>query len=69
MTKMKFELGDHVRIHSGAENGGIIGRAEYVNTCNNYLVRYVAGDGRAIESWWAEDALELVAANLTLVEG
>lgn len=54
----KFGLGDKVRLSLSAEPGQIIGRAEYMNSMNSYLVRYLAGDGRAVESWWQEDAIE-----------
>lgn len=57
MTSFIFSLNDKVRICDGDEHGVIVGRAEYTNCCNNYLVRYHCGDGRAIESWWNEDAL------------
>jgi hypothetical protein len=41
------------------EGGEIIGRSEYSNSCNNYYVRYRAGDGRQTETWLAEDAIAL----------
>lgn len=53
----KFELNQEVKIFRSEEHGVVIGRAEYANGLNNYLVRYVAADGRAVESWWQEDAL------------
>jgi hypothetical protein len=53
----KFELGQEVAIVVSGENGNVIGRAEYLNADPSYLVRYKAGDGRAIESWWSQDAL------------
>lgn len=52
----KFELGAKAQLVSG-EAGEVIGRAEYAHTERNYLLRYVAGDGRAVESWWGESAL------------
>ena len=39
------------------EYGEVIGRAEYTDAEPQYLVRYMAGDGRATEQWWAESAL------------
>ncbi|WP_175681176.1 hypothetical protein [Burkholderia cenocepacia] len=53
----KFRLGDEVTIVASGETGEVIGRAEYSNAEDGYLVRYKAGDGRATESWWSESAL------------
>jgi hypothetical protein len=69
-SNFKFQLGDKVRITASAEPGEIIGRVgtsttwatvgaiEFTNAINSYHVRYLAGDGRAVESWWQEDAIE-----------
>ncbi len=54
----KFNLSDSVKIAASGESGEVIGRAEYSNAENGYLVRYKAGDGRATESWWGESALQ-----------
>lgn len=54
----KFELKQKVSISASGETGEVIGRAEYSNAEDGYLVRYKAGDGRAVESWWTEQALE-----------
>lgn len=54
----KFSINDVLRIKASGELGDVIGRAEYANTENGYLIRYKAGDGRATESWWGESALE-----------
>lgn len=57
----KFDNGDQVAVFKSGEVGEIIGRAEYANgNENQYFVRYVAGDGRSVESWWAESALTVV---------
>lgn len=53
----KFNLNDAVTIAASGETGTVIGRAEYSNAENGYLIRYKAGDGRATESWWSESAL------------
>lgn len=52
-----FDLKQCVGIVASGEVGQVIGRAEYTNATNTYLVRYMARDGRAVEQWWAEDAL------------
>lgn len=56
--EFKFNNGDQVAVFKSGETGDVIARAEYANgNENQYLVRYVAGDGRSVESWWAESAL------------
>ncbi len=57
MAEFKFELAQRASIVESGENGEIVGRAEYKKAPNSYLLRYKAGDGRAVESWWAEDAI------------
>lgn len=58
----KFNLKAGVRIACSGEVGQVIGRAEYSTTSTaSYLVRYKASDGRAVEAWWTEDALEATA--------
>lgn len=52
-----FKLGDSVNLALSGEKGEIVGRAHYVNAIPSYLVRYVAADGRQIETWLAEDAI------------
>lgn len=53
----KFGLGDRVELTESAEDGLVIGRAEYLHGENVYLIRYVAGDDRQTEAWWGESAL------------
>jgi hypothetical protein len=53
----KFEIKQPVIIDTSGETGIVQGRAQYANSENSYLVRYKAGDGRAAEVWWTEDAL------------
>ena len=55
----KFNLNDEINIIASGEAGQIIGRAEYTHSEPSYLIRYCAGDGRAVESWWSESALSL----------
>ena len=57
MSEWKFDLGETATITASGENGLIIGRAEYVSAERCYLIRYVAGDGRATEQWWQESSL------------
>lgn len=53
----KFENGSTASIIASDERGVIVGRAEYIDTANSYLLRYKANDGRAVEQWWNEGAL------------
>lgn len=56
--EMKFAMSAAVRIEVSGEEGKVIARAEYENQSEpQYLVRYRAADGRAVESWWSEGAL------------
>lgn len=55
--EFKFSLDAPVSLAQSGECGHVIGRAEYVNGANSYLVRYKAADGRQTEAWWSEDAI------------
>lgn len=57
MDELKFELSASVVIEASGESGTVIGRSHFQNADPSYLVRYKASDGRAVEQWWAEDAL------------
>lgn len=61
MGGFAFNLNETVAIAVSGEQGAVIGRAEYTNSSPSYLIRYKTADGRAIESWWPQDALALVA--------
>ena len=54
----KYENSDSVKITASEEAGIVIARADYEYCDNQYLIRYKAGDGRAVEQWWAETAIE-----------
>lgn len=58
MNQFKFELQAKVSISASEETGVVIGRAEYSTTEPSYYIRYRAADGRAVESWWSESALQ-----------
>jgi hypothetical protein len=53
----KFELDQEVTITASGESGVVVGCAHYNNADCSFLIRYKAGDGRAVESWWTEKAL------------
>lgn len=52
-----FHLGDPVRLAGTDEIGHVVGRAHYLDSNPQYLVRYAAANGRLVEAWWAESAL------------
>jgi hypothetical protein len=54
----KFELGEEVTITASGESGLVIGSAFYLHAEPSFLIRYKCADGRAVESWWTEQALE-----------
>lgn len=58
MSDFKYKRKATVKISCSGEEGEVIGRADYTETENNYQIRYKAADGRAVESWWAENAIE-----------
>ncbi|MDP3088852.1 MAG: hypothetical protein Q8M99_11785 [Methylotenera sp.] len=53
----KFDIGDAVVIEVSGEGGIVIGRAEYVSSESNYLIRYKSSDFKAVEQWWSDSAL------------
>lgn len=60
MKSFKFDMGKLVRLELTSEEGRVIARAEYEACENNYLVRYVAADGRQVENWFNESALATI---------
>lgn len=58
MSNWQFDLNQPVTLVASDEAGVVIARAEYANAANCYRVRYKAADGRQVEAWWDEDALE-----------
>lgn len=54
----KHLLGQVVRVKISGEEGHVKARAEYTNCCNQYLIHYMAADGRAVDSWFEEGELE-----------
>ena len=59
--KFRFELNGSVTLIQSGELGIVIARAEYVYNENMYFVRYKSADGRAVESWCGESALNEIA--------
>lgn len=56
--KFSFTLGQRVVITVSGEEGEVIARAEYLQSENNYLLRYKDAQGMAREEWWREGALQ-----------
>ncbi|MEG6430214.1 hypothetical protein QCN13_14770 [Enterobacter hormaechei] len=57
VIKFKHELGQSVKVTISGEKGHVKARAEYVNCRNQYLIHYLASDGRAVDSWFDENEL------------
>lgn len=57
MKNFKYTLGQSVTITCSDEQGHVIARAQYSESSNQYLIRYKCADGRAVQSWWSESAL------------
>lgn len=57
MNRFKFELEGVVRLSLTAEAGVVVGRAEFTNSDDQYLVRYMDATGHQKEGWFAEDSL------------
>lgn len=57
----KFALGQQLQISASGEAGDVIARSESIHNENQYLLRYRAADGRAVQDWWGESALSVLA--------
>ena len=56
------KLNDVVTVTVSGERGHVIGCAQYTNHGPQSLIRYRASNGRAVEAWWDNDAIEVVEA-------
>lgn len=56
----KHELTQAVQVTISGEQGHIKARAEYANSTNQYLIHYLAADGRGVDGWFEEGELSLV---------
>jgi len=52
-----YEMAQTVKLELSNERGMVIGRAQFIDKSNQYLVRYLAADGRQVEAWWDEAAI------------
>ena len=57
MSPFLFNLGQSLKISASGESGIVTGRCEFLSGQPQYLLRYKAADGRAVESFWGQDAL------------
>jgi hypothetical protein len=66
--KKKFEhcIGAHVELAMSKEKGRVIARAKFETGVRQYLVRYLAADGRQTEGWFESDALRKINAARSL---
>ncbi|EPX8933633.1 TPA: hypothetical protein ON737_003340 [Morganella morganii] len=53
----KHELGQVVQVTISCEEGHVKARAEYHNGPNQYLIHYLAADGRGTDGWFEEGEL------------
>jgi hypothetical protein len=60
MVELKYFLRQRVRITESLEVGTVHARSESTTGEPQYLVRYKSADGRAVEQWWSENAIEAV---------
>lgn len=58
MKSFSFDLRQVVKISESGETGTVIGRSEFINAESQYFIRYKSADGRAVEQWLGEGALE-----------
>lgn len=56
----KHELGQVVQVTISGEEGHVKARAEYHNGPNQYLIHYLAADGRGTHYWFEEGELSPV---------
>lgn len=52
-----YDLGQKLTIVCSNEEGEVVARSDSQGHVDQYLLRYKAGDGRAVEKWWDEQAL------------
>ena len=57
MSKFKFELGEPVKLSKSEESGHVKARSESEHNENQYLIVYLAADGRQVDMWWAESEI------------
>ena len=53
----KHELSQVVQVTISGEEGYVKARAEYHNGPNQYLIHYLAADGRGTDGWFEEGEL------------
>ena len=53
-----YKLGDAVKLVLSGETGHIVGRAQFSYANPEYRIRYLAADGRQVEDWITESAIE-----------
>lgn len=63
MNGFLFAMGSRVRIVESGEVGTVVGIAEFDSADPQFLLRYRSADGRAVQAWWTQNALEDAPAN------
>lgn len=55
----KFEFGDQIELEMSGERGIVVGRSEYYQgMADQYLIRYVNGNGCQTEAWVLESMIQ-----------
>lgn len=62
MSAFAFSLNQNITLALSGEKGVVIGRAEYVEGVERYLVRYVNGNGSQVEEWLTPSAISAASA-------
>lgn len=57
-TDFIFDLNQKVELIDSGECGHVVGRAQFLSSDNQYLIRYAAADGRQVQEWWDEVAVQ-----------
>lgn len=64
---MKYKIGDELVLKDSREVGEVVGRADYKDHKDQYLLRYVSAQGVLVEQWWPESALAEASRELDQV--
>lgn len=56
----RYMLGQQVKITCSEETGIVIARCERLSAEPQYLIRYRAADGRAVQCWWDYSAISVL---------
>jgi hypothetical protein len=69
MHSFKFRLGQRVTILPGGKTALIVGRAQYADYQDHFLVSYRDSRGGLLQVWWAQNSLECERTRLCRARG